>query len=78
MFMDLPRENFRPLDASGILSWVHSGDLHLTVWCDQAGRLDLPVRSAIDTENTIGAYPSKGLSGTHLGPNGNGHGWGSS
>ena len=28
--MNLSRESFRRLDVSGILSWVHFGDLHLT------------------------------------------------
>jgi hypothetical protein len=28
-------EDFRPLNASGILSWVHLGDLHLTAECEQ-------------------------------------------
>jgi hypothetical protein len=135
--MNPTRENFRSLDASAILSWVHFGDLHLTTEHEQNYRdllaliseantylarwegvnfallpgdnadngsegqyrllrralddLRLPIhalpgdhdiqsdeapaRSRLDHENQIGARPDKGLLGTQLGPNKNGHPW---
>ena len=44
----------------------------ITVLVNQAGDYPLPVRSALDYENAIGAYPAKGILGTQLGPNENG------
>ena len=44
----------------------------LSVLVNQGGRYTSPSRSAIDYENTIGAYPAKCILGTQLGPNENG------
>ena len=51
------------------------GEDTITVLCNQAGHYDPPSRSAVDLENAIGAYPEKGVLGTQLGPNKNGHPW---
>ena len=77
--MRTAREDFRPFDASGILSWVQFGDLHLTTG-DARNYRDLLALIAAANDHLqrvlrrAGAYPSKGL----LGPNKNGHGWGPS
>lgn len=55
-----------------------TGEDTITVRCNQAGRYDPLPRAEVDMENAIGAYPAKGLLGTRLGPNKNGHPWGAS
>jgi hypothetical protein len=49
----------------------HASD-EILVLVNQAGLYSPPARSPIDYENTIGAYLSKGILGTQLGPNENG------
>lgn len=44
----------------------------IDVLVNQAGSYDGPVRKSRDEDNAIGAYPSKGILGTRLGPNKNG------
>ena len=44
----------------------------ISVFVNQNGYYTPPRRSAVDYENTIGAYPVKGLLNTQLGPNENG------
>ena len=44
----------------------------ISVLVSQSGHYAAPERSPIDYENTIGAYPTKGILGTQLGPNENG------
>ncbi len=41
----------------------------ISVCVSQAGRYTPPVRSSVDHENVIGAWPAKGILGTQLGPN---------
>jgi 3',5'-cyclic-AMP phosphodiesterase len=50
----------------------HRAHDEISVLVNQAGDYEPPRRSAIDYENTIGAYPGKGILGTQLGPNENG------
>jgi Icc protein len=47
----------------------------ISVLTNQSGRYDAPVRQPGDDTNAIGAYPEKGILGTHLGPNKNGRKW---
>ena len=51
------------------------GEDTITAFCVQTGRYEAPARSLVDLENQIGARPDKGLLGTQLGPNKNGHPW---
>jgi len=44
----------------------------ITVLVNQSGSYDPPLRHPRDEDNAIGAYPSKGILGTRLGPNKNG------
>jgi len=44
----------------------------ISILVNQAGQYKAPLRSAIDYENAIGAYPAKYVLGTQLGPNENG------
>jgi 3',5'-cyclic-AMP phosphodiesterase len=50
----------------------HTAEDRISVLVNQAGSYDGPVRKSRDEENAIGAYPSKGILGTRLGPNKNG------
>ncbi len=52
-----------------------TGEDTLTVLCEQSGAYQAPARSRVDLENQIGERPDKGLLGTQLGPNKNGHPW---
>lgn len=52
-----------------------AGEGTVTVLCQQAGVYEPPARSPVDLANSIGAHPDKGLLGTQLGPNKNGHPW---
>jgi Icc protein len=47
---------------------------HDEIWAlvKQCGDYKAPPRSAVDFENTVGAWPEKGILGTELGPNENG------
>jgi Icc protein len=47
----------------------------IQVLVNKAGEYDAPIRSAVDYENALGAWPEKHILGTQLGPNENGHGW---
>ncbi len=47
----------------------------ISVLTSQSGRYQAPQRQPGDNANAIGAYPSKGLLGTQLGPNKNGRKW---
>ncbi|MDQ2774269.1 MAG: metallophosphoesterase [Acidobacteriota bacterium] len=44
----------------------------ISILVNQAGHYTQPPRSDVDYENSIGAYPAKGILGTQLGPNENG------
>jgi hypothetical protein len=50
----------------------HEGEDTITTWVCQAGLYQFPKRNPVDLANSIGAYPSKGIVGTQLGPNKNG------
>ncbi len=52
-----------------------TGEDTITALCEQAGAYIAPARSTVDLENQIGVHPDKGLLGTQLGPNKNGHPW---
>ena len=52
-----------------------AGEDIITALCEQTGAYEAPIRSLVDLENQIGARPDKGLLGTQLGPNKNGHPW---
>jgi hypothetical protein len=52
-----------------------TGEDTVTVSCEQAGAYQAPTRSRVDLEDPIGKCPDKGLLGTQLGPNKNGHPW---
>ena len=47
----------------------------ITALSNQSGRYIPPSRFHGDDVNSIGAYPEKGILGTQLGPNKNGHSW---
>jgi hypothetical protein len=51
-------------DASGVISWVHPGDLHMT----KAGEQN-------QLDNALEARPEHGRLGSQLGPNKNGKKW---
>ncbi len=52
-----------------------TGEDTITALSEQTGAYAAPARSLVDLENQIGAHPDKGLLGTQLGPNKNGHPW---
>jgi 3',5'-cyclic-AMP phosphodiesterase len=47
----------------------------IVVLVNRSGQFESRIRSAVDYENTLGAWPEKHILGTQLGPNDNGHGW---
>jgi 3',5'-cyclic-AMP phosphodiesterase len=47
----------------------------IEVLVNRSGQFESRIRSAVDYENTLGAWPEKHILGTQLGPNDNGHGW---
>jgi Icc protein len=47
----------------------------ILVGVNRSGQGETRIRSAVDYENTLGAWPEKHILGTQLGPNENGHGW---
>jgi hypothetical protein len=51
------------------------GDDTISVLTSQSGCYQARLRKPGDDTNAIGAYPSKGLLGTLLGPNKNGRKW---
>ena len=50
-------------------SRTHNPQDEIRVFVSQSGRYSPPPRRSIDYENSIGAYPGKGILGTELGPN---------
>lgn len=50
----------------------HEAEDTISTWVCQAGLYQFPRRNPVDLANSIGAYPSKGILGTQLGPNKNG------
>jgi Icc protein len=47
----------------------------VTALCSQSGPYAKPQPLEVDLDNTVGAYPEKGVLGTRLGPNANGRKW---
>jgi len=54
---------------------VDSAVDRIRVLVSQSGLYQAPARQKTDLDNTIGAYPEKGILGTQLGPNKNGRKW---
>ena len=50
----------------------------ILVLVNRSGQCETLIRSAVDYENVLGAWPEKHILGTQLGPNENGHDWPSS
>lgn len=81
-----PAEWIASLDASSLDDGPHrlcvharAGDARdaetIEILVDREGRYEASEQPARDKDGTIGAYEAKGIVGTRLGPNDNGHPW---